>query len=172
MKISETLLPQFDEEMSSTRKLLAVLPEKLNDYKPHPKSMPLNNLAGHIAQLPGWATMTMTTEGLDLDPSSFVPFQPKTRQDVLAEFDKSSKEAHDAIAAASDDSMRGTWSFSAMGKPVFAMPRIAVLRGMVLSHIIHHRAQLGVYLRMLEIEIPGMYGPSADEMKAWEKAAS
>ena len=171
MKISETFLPQFDEEMKSTRKLLAVLPEKLTDYKPHPKSMPMNNLAGHVAQLPGWATMTMTSERLDFDPSTFVPFQPKTRQEILTEFDKTAKEAHDAIAAGSDETMHGTWTFTAMGQPVFAMPRIAVLRGMVLSHLIHHRAQLGVYLRMLEIEIPGMYGPSADEMKVWEKTA-
>src|SRR4051794_28585571 len=112
MTISETLLPQFDEEMKSTRKLLAVLPEKLTDYKPHPKSMPLTSLAGHVAQLPGWATMTMTSERLDLDPSTFVPFQPKSRQDVLTEFDKTVKEAHDAIAAASDDTMRGTWTFT------------------------------------------------------------
>ena len=170
MLIREMLLSDFENEMQSTRKILAVLPEKLTDYKPHPKSMPLNNLAGHIAQLPAWAKTTVDTEELDLDMKTWVPFQPKTRQEILTEFDKSVEQGRAAISSASDEHLGKTWTFKMEGNPVFAAPRSVVLRSTVLNHLIHHRAQLGVYLRMLDIAIPGMYGPSADEMPAFSAA--
>jgi uncharacterized damage-inducible protein DinB len=170
MLIREMLLPEFEQEMQSTRKLLAALPENLTDYKPHPKSMLLPNLAGHIAQLPGWAKTTVDTEELDLDMKTWVPFQPKTRQDVLNEFDKAVEQARAAISSASDEHLAKTWTFKMEGKPIFSAPRSSVLRGTVFNHLIHHRAQLGVYLRLLDIPIPGMYGPSADEMAAFNAA--
>jgi len=170
MLIREFMLPEFEVEMQSTRKLLAVLPEKLSDYKPHPKSMPLDRLAGHIAQLPAWAMTTVDTEGLDIDMSKWVPFSPKTRQEVLDEFDKSVEQGRAAIAKASDEHLAKPWTFSMQGKEVFSHPRRDVLRLTVINHLIHHRAQLGGYLRMLEIPIPGMYGPSADEMAAFNAA--
>jgi len=164
MTISEMYLPEWDKEMESTRKLLAVLPEKLTEYKPHAKSMPLDRLAGHVAQLPGWAKTAMDTEVLDMDPKTFVPFAPKTRTELLAVFEKNAKEGRAAIAGGSDEAMAKTWTFKMNGQTIFAYPRSFVIRASVINHIIHHRAQLGVYLRLLEIAIPGMYGPSADEM--------
>ena len=170
MLIREILLPDFDNEMQSTRKLLASLPEKLSDFKPHPKSMALDRLAGHVAQLPAWAETTVATDGLDLDMSTYVPYVPKTRKEVLDEFDKSVVMARAAIASVSDEHLGKTWTFSMQGKPVFSAPRTIVLRSTVLNHLIHHRAQLGVYLRLQEIAIPGMYGPSADDMAAFASA--
>jgi len=170
MLIREMLLPEFESEMKSTRKILEVLPAELSDYKPHPKSMPLNHLAGHIAQLPGWAKMTVDTEELDIDMSKWTPFRPTSRQEVLDEFDKAVKEARTALSSVSDEDLAKTWTFKMQGNTIFAFPRSAVIRGTVFNHLFHHRAQLGVYLRMLDIAIPGMYGPSADEMAAFTAA--
>jgi uncharacterized damage-inducible protein DinB len=170
MLIREILLLDFESEMESTRKLLEALPEKFSDFKPHPKSMALDRLAGHVAQLPAWVETTVATDGLDLDMSTFVPYTPTTRKEVLDEFDKSVVKARAAIASASDEHLGKTWTFSMQGKPVFSQPRTIVLRSTVLNHLIHHRAQLGVYLRLQEIAIPGMYGPSADDMAAFAAA--
>lgn len=169
MAIRDMLLPEFDQEMANTRKLLERVPEKLSDYKPHSKSMPLNRLAGHVAELPGWAKETFTKEVLEFDVENFVPFEPKTRQEVLDAFDKNAKGGREALAAAKDEGFGVVWSLKdAKGNTIISMPRAACYRGMVMNHMIHHRAQLGVYLRLNEIEIPGMYGPSADEMQAWQ----
>jgi len=169
MAIRDMLLPEYDQEMANTRKLLERLPEKVNDYKPHPKSMPLNRLAGHVAELPGWAKETFAKEVLVFDMENYVPFEPKTRQEVLDKFDENSKAGRAALAAAKDEDFGVTWSLkTSKGDTVFSAPRSACYRGAVMNHMIHHRAQLGVYLRLNEIEIPGMYGPSADEMQAWQ----
>jgi uncharacterized damage-inducible protein DinB len=169
MAIRDTLLPEFDQEMANTRKLLERVPEEIPDYKPHEKSMSLSRLAGHVAELPGWAKETFTKEVLELDMEHFVPFDPKTRQEVLDKFDENSRAGRAALAAATDEQFGVMWSLkSTNGDTILTMPRAAVYRGMVISHMIHHRAQLGVYLRLNEIEIPGMYGPSADEMKKWQ----
>jgi uncharacterized damage-inducible protein DinB len=171
MAIREMLLPEYDQEMANTRKLLERLPETIPDYKPHPKSMAFSRLAGHVAELPGWAKETFTKEVLEFDMDNFVPFDPKTRQEVLDAFDKNSKAGREALAAAKDEDFGVIWSLkNTKGDTIFAMPRAVCYRGMVMSHMIHHRAQLGVYLRLNEIEIPGMYGPSADEMKFWQEA--
>ena len=173
MAIRDMLLPEYDQEMANTRKLLERLPEQISDYKPHTKSMPLNRLAGHVAELPGWAKETFTKEVLEFDMDNFVPFTPKTRQEVLDTFDTNSKAGREALAAANDEAFGVIWSLkNTKGDTIFSMPRAACYRGMVMSHMIHHRAQLGVYLRLNEIEIPGMYGPSADEMKFWQEAHS
>ncbi len=164
MSISEMLLPEFDEEMKNTRKVLELVPEDKFDYKPHEKSMPLGRLAGHVAEMPSWVAQTLQTEVLEMG-GDYKPWNPATRKEILDAFDKHVAEARTAIAGASDEEMAKTWTFIYGGKTIFSMPRAAVLRGMTMSHMIHHRAQLGVYLRMNNVEIPGMYGPSADEMK-------
>jgi uncharacterized damage-inducible protein DinB len=170
MAIRDMLLPEFDQEMANTRKLLERLPEKIPTYKPHEKSMLFSRLAGHVAELPGWAKETFTKEVLELDMEHFVPFDPKTRQEVLDAFDKNSKAGREALAAATDEHFGVMWTLkSTKGDTILSMPRAAVYRGVVINHMIHHRAQLGVYLRLNEIEIPGMYGPSADEMKCWQE---
>jgi len=169
MAIRDMLLPEYDQEMASTRKLLERLPEKVTGYKPHEKSMPMNRLAGHVAELPGWTKETFTREVLEFDMESYKPFEPKTRNEVLEMFDKNAMAGREALAAAKDEDFPVIWSLKdTKGNTIFSMPRAGCYRGMVMSHMIHHRAQLGVYLRLNQIEIPGMYGPSADEMKQWE----
>ena len=162
MSISETLLPEFDQEMANTRKLLECVPEGKPAWKPHEKSMTLGRLAGHVAELPGWAVNTIRLSVLNLTP----PFQATTmgsRKEILELFDKNVAEARQAIADASGQHLREIWSLQVGGKTLMSMPRAAVLRSVVMNHLIHHRAQLGVYLRLNDVAIPGMYGPSADE---------
>jgi len=170
MPISQMLLPEFDQEMANTRKVLERFPEGKNEYKPHEKSMPLGNLAGHVATLPEWATRTLTTESLNMEPSEYKPFIPATRQELLETFDRHVATARSNIGAATDEALAKVWTVSMSGKPILAMPRGAVLRGMVMNHLIHHRAQLGVYLRLNGVALPGMYGPSADEGR-WDEQA-
>lgn len=172
MPISQMLLPEFDQEMANTRKILERFPEGKNDYKPHEKSMDLGRLAGHVAQLPEWATMTLTTEALNMEPATFKPFIPSSRRELLETFDRNVSAARAQIAAASDDSFGKVWTVSMSGNPIMSMPRVAVIRGMVLNHLIHHRAQLGVYLRLNEIPLPALYGPTADEGAWGEQAQS
>jgi uncharacterized damage-inducible protein DinB len=163
MPFSQTLLPEFDEEMLNTLKMLTCVPDGKFDYQPHPKSMSLVRLASHVAQLPEWASMTIDTDVLDLQPGE-KPYLAKSRADLLASFDRNVSAARAKIATASDEHWAQTWTFKYAGQVIMAMPRSQVMRGMVMNHLIHHRAQLGVYLRLLDIPIPGMYGPSADEM--------
>jgi uncharacterized damage-inducible protein DinB len=167
MAIREILLPEFEEEMKNTRKILERVPEDRLDYKPHAKSMGLGRLASHITELPGWAKHTIELESLDLPPDQ-QPYSAKSRQELLANFDKNVAEAREQIARVTDEQLQKTWTLKLAGRTIFSMPRLIVLRSAVLNHLIHHRAQLGVYLRLNEVEIPGMYGPSADEMKWWE----
>jgi uncharacterized damage-inducible protein DinB len=171
MAIREMLLPEFDEEMRNTRKILERVPDDKLGYKPHEKSMALGRLAAHVAELPGWAKHTIEMEGLDLPPS-FQPYTAKSREEVLATFDKNVAEARELIVRVTDEELQKTWTLKFGGNTIFSMPRSMVLRSTVMNHLIHHRAQLGVYLRLNEVEIPGMYGPSADEMKFWDSAPS
>ena len=166
MAISQSLLGEFDHEMANTRKALERVPDEKFDWKPHAKSMTMGALAGHLAQIPLWARMTLDTPEFDVAPPGGQPVQQpelKTRAQVLAAFDKGVPEARGALAAASDQSLMTPWSLMNGGKAVFTMPRVAVLRAMIMNHMIHHRAQLGVYLRLNDLPVPATYGPSADE---------
>ena len=167
MAISQMLLPEFDQEMANTRKMLALVPESQYNYKPHEKSMTMGRLASHVAEMASWAKTTLETEQLTLEPG-MKPFEAKSAAELLETYDTFVKEARAAIQGASDQDWQKTWTMNFGAKQVFSMPKIAVVRGMVMNHSIHHRAQLGVYLRLNNVEIPGMYGPSADEMKFWE----
>ncbi len=166
MTISELLLPEFDSEMANTRKILAIVPEDNWTWQPHAKSMTLGRLAGHVAEMPNWAKHTFETERLEL-PKGMKGFEATSRQELLDRFDAEVPVARGFLARATDEEFAKTWTLVYDGKVIFSMPRTGVIRATVLNHMIHHRAQLGVYLRMLEVEIPGMYGPSADEMKYW-----
>lgn len=170
MSISQVLLPEFDQEMSSTRKLLECVPEGKWDYKPHEKSMELGRLAGHIVELPGWAKTIMDVDHLNLDEADMKPFVAASRKELLDAFDKGVREGRAAIAAAGDDHLHKNWSMTFGGQKVVDSPRTEVLRTWCFNHLIHHRAQLGVYLRLNNVAIPGMYGPSADEMAAFQKS--
>ena len=166
MSIAQSLLPEFDQEMATTRKILACVPEGKNDWKPHPKSMTLGRLAGHVAELPGWGTMTMQQTELDIAPVGGPPFAPgifSTKEKTLQGFDQQVAAARAALAKAADGDFMVPWTLKAGGQTIMTLPRIAVIRGFVMNHLIHHRAQLGVYLRLNDIPLPGSYGPSADE---------
>jgi uncharacterized damage-inducible protein DinB len=162
MTISQSLLPEYDREMANTRRLLELVPDGKFDYKPHPKSMTMAQLATHIAWFPSWAKDTLSGGGIDI-PADFKPPLAKSRAELLAMFDESVGVARKKLESTSDAEWSKVWTLSFAGKKLMEMPRIEVMRGMVLNHMIHHRGQLGVYLRLNEVAIPGMYGPSADE---------
>lgn len=167
MSISHVLLPEFDEEMKNTRKLLECVPDGKFDYKPHPKSMALGQLATHVAQMSAWAATTLDVELLEFGPD-FKPPIANTRAELLDMFDAGVTKARQKISEASDADWQKTWTLKFSGKTILSMPRTMVMRSTVINHMIHHRAQLGVYLRLNEVAIPGMYGPSADEAHLWE----
>jgi uncharacterized damage-inducible protein DinB len=166
MPIRDVFLPEFDYETANTRKTLERFPEDKVAWKPHEKSMTMGRLAGHLAELPAWMTMTLQTDSVDIAPAGGPQFQPKiasTRDDLLAFFDKNIADARAALAAATDEQMMANWSLQAGGKTLMTMPRMAALRTFVMNHSVHHRAQLGVYFRLNNIAVPSLYGPSADE---------
>lgn len=175
MTYVEMFLPEYDQEMANTRKLLECVPDGNMDWKPHEKSMSLGRLAGHVAELPSWAVNTIQLEALDLTPATGEGFKPliaTSGQDLVAAFDRHVAEARAAIAGASDEHLAQVWKLIFKGQVVVAMPRSAVLRNVVMNHLIHHRAQLGVYLRLNNVAIPGMYGPSADEGRMFSAQAN
>ncbi len=154
MSIAQSLLPEYDQEMAGTRKTLERCPDDKWNWKPHEKSGTLGWLAAHVATLPEWTTMTLRTEQFDYAPVGGSTYQPpkiSNRKELLAAFDKSCAEARAAIASASDQEMTKDWSLLAGGKNVFTMPRVAVLRTIIMNHLIHHRAQLGVYFRLIGV---------------------
>jgi uncharacterized damage-inducible protein DinB len=170
MSISQMLLPEFDQEMAKTRKTLERIPEHNLTYKPHAKSMPLDRLAGHIAEMPTWGTTTLTTDSIDMDLAAYQPLVATSAAQVLAAFDANVAALRGHIANTSDQAFLTDWPMSVNGQHFMTMPRMAVIRAMVINHIIHHRAQLGVYLRLNNIEVPGMYGASADEPNMFASA--
>jgi len=164
MAIRDALLPEFDHEVANTRKVLERVPEDRPDYKPHAKSMSLDRLAGHLAEIPGWASEAILQDSVEVgNASQNAPFKMTSRKQLLEEFDRRVTAGRAAIAGAGDEELRKPWSLIAGGKTIFTLPKIAVLRGYVMNHMIHHRAQLGVYLRLNDVPVPSIYGPSADE---------
>lgn len=166
MAIKDSILPEFDREMDNTRKTLERVPEGKGDWAPHEKSMKMGRLAGHIAELSGWPTTIIGQDLLDFRPPGGAPMQPlvmTSRKQLMEAFDKHVAAARGAIAGASDETLLKPWTLLSAGKTIFTMPRIAALRAFVMNHIVHHRAQLGVYLRLNNVAVPSIYGPSADE---------
>lgn len=167
MKIGERMLPEFDHEMASTRKTLERVPEDKFGWKPHEKSMPMGRLASHIAEIPGWVGITLGHDSFDANPpdgqSAYQPLLATSRRELLEAFDRNIAAARAALAAVEDETMMQTWSLLRAGAVVFSMPKIAVQRTFVMNHLIHHRAQLAVYLRLNNVPVPALYGPSADE---------
>jgi uncharacterized damage-inducible protein DinB len=162
MSLSQALLPEFDLEMANTRRALERIPTDKLGWTPHAKSYTMGKLATHLATLPGWTNVTLGTDGLDLS----LPFEapkPATTEELLAVFDQQVTDARTALAGASDETFFQTWSLRNGEHVIFSLPKIAVMRGFVLNHIIHHRGQLTVYLRLNDIPVPSIYGPSADE---------
>jgi uncharacterized damage-inducible protein DinB len=165
MAIKDALLPEFDHEMAVTRSLLARVPDDRADWKPHPKSMSVGQLAAHIAALPGWMDVTMNQGEFDMNPPGGSTFVPPTFQGaakLAADFDAMLVGARAALAGATDERMMEPWSLKNGGAVQFTLPRAAVVRSFVLNHVVHHRGQLSVYLRMLDVPLPSIYGPTAD----------
>jgi uncharacterized damage-inducible protein DinB len=169
MTLAATLLPEYDHEMAGCRKTLERLPDDQFDYKPHPKSFTLGQLGNHLATMPGWLTGTLQSTELDFsDPvaKAQMPAPVHTREALLALFDQGVAAARAALAAASDRDLEVIWTGKNEGKVLFALPRVACYRTFIMNHLIHHRAQLCVYLRLLDQPVPALYGPSADETGA------
>ena len=161
VSISASLLPEFDYEMATARKVIERVPSDKFSYKPHDKSMSMGALAGHIAEMPGWVVPTFGHDSLDI--AGYQPPSPKSTADILAAFDANVAAARAALAAAPDDAFFKNWSLKHGEKTLMTMPKIAVVRTFVLNHVIHHRGQLSVYLRLNNVAVPSIYGPSADE---------
>lgn len=162
MPLVDALLPEFDHEMATTRKLLERLPESQFEWKPHVKSMSLGGLATHVATIPYWGEMTLSQPEVDIGGMGRQEAE-KTRAEVLAKFDRHVSATRAALAGKSDAELMSLWSLKSHGQTMFTMPKAVVWRSFVMNHVIHHRAQLSVYLRMHDVPVPAMYGPSADE---------
>lgn len=166
MSYAEMILPEFDAEMANTRKVLERVPEDRLDWQPHPKSHTIGWNANHLADLPAWAELILTKTSLDIAPAEGERYQsPKltSRKELLDLFDRNVAAARKAVADVKDDETMTPWSLLQTGTPIFTLPRAAVIRSFVLNHIVHHRAILCVYLRLNDVPVPGMYGPSGDE---------
>ncbi|WP_419699314.1 DinB family protein [Mucilaginibacter sp. NFX135] len=162
MSTITALLKEMELEAQTTRKMLAIIPNDKYEWQPHEKSMTVQRLANHIAEIPGWVTMALTTDELDLahNPYKFEP-HPNT-EGVLGFFEKSLDSGKTHLAQASDEDLQKSWTLRYDGKVISVRTKAEVIR-MAYSQTVHHRAQMGVYLRLLNVPIPGSYGPSADE---------
>jgi uncharacterized damage-inducible protein DinB len=166
MSIAQSMLPEYDYEMATTRKHLERTPFGEIGWKPHPKSMSLGQLAFHLAEVPSWTAVTLKETALDMSPPGGPGYTPPnfaSREEMLAAFDRNVAEGRATLAAAKDADFMVPWTLKAGGHEIFTMPRLAVLRTWVLNHIIHHRGQFSVFLRLREVPLPQTYGPSADE---------
>jgi uncharacterized damage-inducible protein DinB len=163
--LAERLLPELEAELAKTRKVLEAVPDGHNDFKSHEKSMPLSRLAGHTAELAFTAAVILTHDSVDMgtpaDPRKILRME--TKQTLLAEFNEMADAAITALKNTTDESFDQTYTLMRKGAPVFSGTRYAAYRNMAVNHMIHHRAQLGVYLRLLDVPVPGTFGPTADE---------
>ena len=165
MPIAESILPEIDHEMATTRTLLERVPEEKADWKPHARSMSLGQLAMHITNLPYWASVTLEQTEFDTDPPDGRRITPppfESSAQLLRTYDDNVKAARARLAHASDGEFMVQWTLKVGGRSLFSMPRVAVFRSFVLNHAVHHRGQLSVYLRLLDVPIPNIYGPTAD----------
>lgn len=166
MAIKDALLPEYDHELATTRRLLERVPETEFGWKPHAKSMTLGQLAGHVANIPFWCSATMDAPFYDLAARNDKEARleaPVSRDVLLKEFDAKVAAARASLAKATDAEMLAPWSLKHGDHEIFTLPRIAAVRSFVMNHLIHHRGQLSVYLRLKDVPLPPMYGPTADE---------
>lgn len=162
MPMNQALLPEFDHEMATTRKLLERVPEDKLGWKPHERSMSMGELATHLATMCHWSESIVGQDSFDVATAPPAPkFQ--SRQEILGAFDQSAATARKVIAGASDEELMKKWSLVSEGKTLFSLPKMGVLRSFIMNHGIHHRGQLSVYLRLNNVPVPSIYGPSADE---------
>ncbi len=163
MPINEYLLPEYDQEIQTTRKVLARVAAETFTYKPHDKSSAMGPLAIHIARIPEWIKITVDQDSLDLAAGGGPDTKPTTTEELLALFDKAAAQGRESISGVSDEALFQPWSLKNGAVTLLTLPKVAVIRSFVMNHMIHHRGQLSVYLRMNNIPVPSIYGPSADE---------
>ena len=163
MPISELLLTEFDAEMKTTRTMLERIPAGKEDFRPHPKSMPLNKLGPHVAELAGFGHTVLTTPELDFSKSSSQRVAFESNDQLVRVFDEGAAKVRAALKNTPDEAWTQNWKLSFQGRPIFNGSRFLAYRQMFLNHLVHHRAQLGVYLRLNDKPLPATYGPSADD---------
>ncbi len=162
-RLGSAFLAELENEAKTTRACLERVPMDKYDWKPHEKSMSFGRLAVHCAEMFGWTKETLTQDVLDFATADMTPFEPKTTEELLAFFDDHIEKAKAILGDTSDETMFTNWTMQNGEQVYFTMPKVAVMRTFVLNHIIHHRGQLSVYLRLNDIPVPSIYGPSADE---------
>ncbi len=163
MSLTQMLISEIEHESANTKKMLECVPADKFDWRPHEKSMTLKQLAAHVADLSGRISQIITTEYLDLADSSIKKPEINNTQDLVKELEDGTKQSLDALKSVSDDDLEVNWIMKRGEHIIINMPKAAAIRSMGLNHLYHHRAQLGMYLRLLDVPIPGMYGPSADD---------
>jgi len=160
MSIGQSMIAEFDQEMTTTRRVLERVPSEKGTWKPHEKSFSIGHLAQLVARMPGWIPMTVNHPKLDLSQAN--PYSYETTDALLKDFDRNVREARDALSNVTDEQMHQPWALTMGDRTLMTLPRGAVLRQNI-NHLVHHRAQLTVYLRLLDIPVPSVYGPTADE---------
>lgn len=160
MSIATSILPEFELEMKTTRRLLERVPSDKGPWKPHPKSFPLGHLSQLVSWMPGW--VTKAARGQDIDLAHGGGYSYEKTETLLEDFDKNVREAQQALGSVSDADLQRPWSLKMGDRVLFTLPRVVVIRQNI-NHLIHHRGQLTVYLRLIDVPIPSIYGPTADE---------
>lgn len=163
MGINEAFLGELEHEAATTRKVLERIPESAWEFKPHEKSMEMKTLATHVAEMHGWVRYTLDHPELDFAKMDYKQYAATSTQDLVDFFDKQVADAKEVLARTTDETMMEPWTMRNGEQVYFTMPKVQVLRSMVFNHVVHHRGQLSVYLRLNEIPVPALYGPSADE---------
>ena len=163
MTLIESIALEFDHEAQTTRRQLERLPDDKLDWRPHEKSFTARGLASHIVECVGWASVIFGMDEFDIDPATYQSYQAASVADLLKTFDEKVADGTRVLARATDTDLQQLWRLKIKGRVRFEKPRMAVFRDFTLSHVIHHRGQMSVYLRLLDIPVPGSYGPTADE---------
>ena len=171
MSMIQGFINELTHESANTRKMLERIPGEAFSYKPHDKSMGFGRLATHVAELPGWIAMTIKTDELDFNANKYEPFNTTSTEELLTHHDENVAKALEALQSMSPDDLMKPWTLRRGEQVLMSMPKVAVIRNMCLNHLIHHRGQLSVYMRLNGIALPGIYGPTADEMEVAAKAA-
>ena len=161
--IAASMLPEFDHEFATLRVALERVPEDNFDYQPHEKSMSMARLAGHLAEIADWMVVTIETDELDFAAGNYEPYVMTSKDEMLTKFDDGVAKARECLSGASDEVLMQPWTMRSGDTVHMTMPKVAVIRSFVMNHMVHHRAQLGVYFRLNDIPVPETYGPSADE---------